>query len=143
MHPGAPLQALAQKQSFIPIIAQCIFEFHCLHANSHLMASSSLLLQYMLLHSDHSLIKLCKVSHGGQIGSGLKAKASIPAGTYILTASGSMSLDIYGKPGFSVIMPTAGQLGLSIQRLILGPFWFANHECEPNCQVIAGFYSGL
>jgi hypothetical protein len=54
---------------------------------------------------------------------------------WILTASGSMSLNIVKGPGISNIQSHASQLGPSGVRLILGPFRFVNHDCEPNCQV--------
>jgi len=59
----------------------------------------------------------------------------IPAQTYILMASGSMSSDNFGGGGLSVILRGSGQLGPKNERLILGPLRFANHECKPNCQV--------
>jgi hypothetical protein len=47
-----------------------------------------------------------------------------------------MSSDNYGAHGgLSVIMRSKGQLGPEDVRLILGPLRFANHECNPNCQV--------
>jgi hypothetical protein len=96
----------------------------------------SLLLRYSLLHSAHSLVKLDKVTYGGRICAGLRATQHIPACTFILTTCSSMSSDLYGADGgFSIIESTAQQLGPIGQRLILGPFRFANHECEPNCQV--------
>lgn len=70
---------------------------------------------------------------------GLECTKAIPAGTYILTGSSSLSSDSYGKGGgLSVILACPGQLGPSTERLMLGPVRFANHDCEPNCQVMSG-----
>jgi hypothetical protein len=99
------------------------------------MAFHSLLLRYTLLHSVHSSIKIEKVTLGGKIDAGLTCTKFIPAGMYILTAGGSMSLDHYDAGGLSVILRSPGQLGPENERLILGPLRFANHECKPNCQV--------
>src|SRR6266852_8407010 len=100
------------------------------------MVSHSLLLRYTLLHSAHSSVKMIKVVVGeNQIIGGLKCTKPIPAATYILTASGSMSSDNFGQGGLSVILHSPGQLGPEKERLILGPLWFVNHRCEPNCQV--------
>jgi hypothetical protein len=87
------------------------------------------------VNSPHSPIKVTKISFQGKISAGLECTRPISAGTYILTAGGSMSSDnVYGG-GLSVITRSTGQLGPGGERLILGPLRFANHECEPNCQV--------
>lgn len=96
----------------------------------------SLLLRYSLLHSEHSAIKLYKVTFEDEIHAGLQCTKAIPANTYILMASGSMSSDRYGlNGGLSIILASPGQLGPENERLLLGPLRFANHECKPNCQV--------
>ena len=100
------------------------------------MISYSLLLRYALLYSAHSSVKMVRVAFDeNKISGGLECTKFIPAATYILTASGSMSSDKFGKGGLSVILRSPGQRGPENERLILGPFRFANHECKPNCQV--------
>jgi hypothetical protein len=49
-----------------------------------------------------------------------------------------MSSDNVEGGGLSVILHCNGQLGPKNERMILGPLRFANHDCNPNCQV--GFY---
>jgi hypothetical protein len=124
------------EDSDLPIIKQYVIKFHSLY-KSCLMTFYSLLLRYALLHSIHSLIKINKVTYGGQINAGLECTKFILAATYILTADGSMSFDDFntGIDGLSVILCDSRQLGLKNEHLILGPLRFANHECKSNCQV--------
>jgi hypothetical protein len=70
----------------------------------------------------------------------LKARVAIPAGCPILAISSSMSRDLVpaGLPSISVIASSSGQKGPMGPRLMLGPLHFANHGCEPNCQVCLG-----
>ena len=93
-----------------------------------------MLLRYSILHSDHSPVKLAKVTYGGEIRAGLEATRDIAAATYILSTCSSMSIDLYGQ-GFSIIRGDPQQNGPVGNRLILGPFRLANHDCQPNCQV--------
>jgi len=49
-----------------------------------------------------------------------------------------MSLDLVENGQMiSVVESSAAQKGPRGSRLILGPFRFVNHDCEPNCQVSA------
>ncbi|KAH9978370.1 hypothetical protein BJV77DRAFT_956461 [Russula vinacea] len=48
-----------------------------------------------------------------------------------------MSLDQVGEQGPSIIEATSSQIPPSAPRLILGPFRFVNHDCEPNSQISA------
>ena len=101
-------------------------------------SNCSLFTRYYLLYSADSHVRLEKVSFDQRtIAMGLKAQQPIHAGTAILSTCSSMSLDTIhdGKPSISVIEASRGQLGPSGPRLILGPLRFANHDCNPNCQV--------
>jgi hypothetical protein len=83
-------------------------------------------------------VVLQKVSFDGvKISLGLKARRAIPAGCPILSVSASMSRDLVpaGLSSISVIASSSGQRGPVGARLMLGPLRFANHDCEPNCQV--------
>jgi hypothetical protein len=81
------------------------------------------------------MAKLQKVCFdGGSISAGLVACCNIAAATVILSTCGSMSSDGSDVGGFSVIQPSSAQLGPQEPRIILGPFRFANHDCQPNCQ---------
>jgi hypothetical protein len=100
----------------------------------------SLLLRYELLYSDHSSVRLEKVLFDGStISGGLKAQNKIPAGSPILATASSMSTDIISEAqqGVSLIEAQSGQKGPLGCRLLLGPIRFANHDCNPNCQVSA------
>jgi len=89
-----------------------------------------------MLYSENSQVGLQKVSFdGSEISAGLVATSPIPHSTHLLTASGSMSSDLYTGGGFSEIASHKSQRGPQGRRLILGPFRFANHDCDPNCQV--------
>ncbi|KAH7908117.1 hypothetical protein BJ138DRAFT_978742, partial [Hygrophoropsis aurantiaca] len=46
-----------------------------------------------------------------------------------------MSRDIVDRDNHSVIARVKGQKGPEGNRLILGPFRFANHDCQPNSQI--------
>lgn len=96
----------------------------------------SLAARYLLLQHRGSPIRLGRVHFPGQSHAtvGLFATQAIPASTEILETCGSMSLD-QCMSGISVILPTMSQRGVSSQRLILGPFRFANHDCNPNSHV--------
>ncbi|KAF8496370.1 hypothetical protein F5888DRAFT_1804059 [Russula emetica] len=110
-------------------------QYHSFLLKEDLPIIKHLLLRYALLHSIHSSIKVDKVTLGGRINAGLTCTKLIPAPTYILTSSGSMSLDDFGTGGLSVIMRGFGQLGPEKEHLILGPLRFVNHECKLNCQI--------
>jgi SET domain len=69
------------------------------------------------------------------ISAGLKATSRIEAATWILSTCSSMSSDLQHHASISVIQSHQSQQGPCGQRLILGPFRFANHDCAPNCQV--------
>jgi hypothetical protein len=72
---------------------------------------------------------------GERVSAGLKAVKQIPPALAILAACGSMSSDIYSLKNVSVIEAHPRQLGPVGYRLILGPFRFVNHDCNPNAQV--------
>jgi hypothetical protein len=96
----------------------------------------SLLLRYFILYSPHSPVRLEKTAfNGSSICAGLKASNDIAASSVILATCGSMSSDLADAGGFSVIQSSRDQLGPHGLRMILGPFRFANHDCQPNCQV--------
>ncbi|EGO05401.1 hypothetical protein SERLA73DRAFT_69013 [Serpula lacrymans var. lacrymans S7.3] len=46
-----------------------------------------------------------------------------------------MSADLNFETDHSVILASQNQLGPKGSRLILRPFRFANHDCNPNCQI--------
>jgi hypothetical protein len=82
-----------------------------------------------------------KVSFDGvMISGGIKSITEIKASTYILELSGSMSSDIFDHGSVSVIESSPKQLGPPGPRLILGPFRFINHDCNPNAQVSETYY---
>src|SRR5262245_58970954 len=93
-----------------------------------------MLLRYSILHSNSSPVKVSKIVYGDVICGGLEATSDIPAASYILSTCSSMSKDLHNR-GFSIIQSHPQQKGPIGNRLILGPFRFANHDCEPNCQV--------
>lgn len=98
----------------------------------------SLLLRYLLLYSAHSLVRLDKVRLDGEgFCAGLRAVRSIEAGQVLLTTCSSMASDAAAADlgRLSVIRPTSSSAGRPCDRLILGPFRFANHDCRPNAQV--------
>jgi len=87
-------------------------------------------------YTSAGIVCLDKVQFGSQIALGLKAKIRIEPFTVILSTCSSMSSDILdGERAISVINSSARQKGVVGPRLILGPFRFANHDCDPNCQV--------
>ena len=88
--------------------------------------------------SKGSPIQLEKVSfESGVVAAGLKACKPIGGSTPILATCSSMSSDVIenGKDVISVVLSNSCQKGVQGPRLILGPFRFANHDCDPNCQV--------
>ena len=93
--------------------------------------------RYALLYCEESYVKIEKVSfEEGKICAGLVACQMIPAATPILTTCSSMSSDLAeGSHMISVVEGTRLQKGPEGPRLILGPFRFVNHNCQPNCQV--------
>ena len=96
------------------------------------------MLRYDVLFSDDSPVRLDKVSFDGvEMDGGVKAIEAIPAGIPILAMASSMSSDLIpGKAtAISVIQSHPSQSGLVGVRLMLGPVRFANHDCNPNCQV--------
>jgi hypothetical protein len=99
----------------------------------------SLLERYYLLYSTDSPVRLEKVSFDNiKISMGLKAHRNIPSGAAILSSSSSMSTDIIPpeRRSISIIKSHRSQLGPLGPRLLLGPLRFANHDCNPNCQVV-------
>lgn len=98
----------------------------------------SLLYRYFMLYSSHSYVRLDKVSfNGGPFSAGLRASRNIAAGQFLLTTCSSMCIDeaTQSHSKLSVIQPSATHLGPKGPRLLLGPFRFANHNCNPNAQV--------
>ncbi|KAI0321618.1 hypothetical protein OF83DRAFT_1050933 [Amylostereum chailletii] len=47
-----------------------------------------------------------------------------------------MSSDLVPAGGFSVVQSSSRQNGPHGPRMILGPFRFVNHDCNPNCQIM-------
>jgi hypothetical protein len=83
-----------------------------------------------------SAVAICKVTHTGTEASfGLKARRDIPFGSYIKETCSSMSLDQVSERGPSIIEAASSQIPPSAPRLILGPFRFVNHDCDPNSHV--------
>lgn len=97
----------------------------------------SLVHRYDILYSGASPVVLEKVSFGGEVCMGLKARRTIMAGFPILSTSTSLSVDVVpdSKKGISVAEGSKGQKGPVGGRLMLGAMRFANHDCKPNCQV--------
>ena len=94
--------------------------------------------------SKESPVRLEKVSfESGVVAAGLKACKPIGGSMPILATCSSMSSDIVknSKNVISVVLSSSCQRGPQGPRLILGPFRFANHDCNPNCQVSFGVYS--
>jgi hypothetical protein len=71
----------------------------------------------------------------GVISGGMKAQEDIPAGVSLLAACGSGSQDAVDRAGISIVKASRIQKGPTKPRLVLGPFRFVNHDCDPNCQV--------
>jgi len=96
----------------------------------------SLLFRYTLINMPGSAVAISKVTHTRREASfGLKARRDIQVGSYIKETCSSMSLDQVSEQGPSIIEATSSQIPPSAPRLILGPFRFVNHDCEPNSQV--------
>jgi hypothetical protein len=127
----------------LPVIQQYGgFQVLCLFWFSDTFVLFSLLHRYNILYSADSPVALQKVSFDGvKISLGLKALRAIPAGCPILSSSASMSGDLVppGLDSISIIASSSGQKGPIGLRLMLGPLRFANHDCEPNCQVRLGY----
>ncbi len=84
-------------------------------------------------------VGLVKVSFDGKrVSSSMKVRHEIPVGVVIKETCSLMSLDKALTSGISVIQGSGNQLGPEVPRLILGPFRFVNHDCNPNAQVGAG-----
>ena len=80
-----------------------------------------------------SAVAISKVTHmRREAFFGLKACRDIQVGSYIKETCSLMSLDQVGKQGPSIIEAMSLQILPSTPRLILGPFHFVNHDCEPN-----------
>ncbi|KAH9990190.1 hypothetical protein BJV77DRAFT_963544 [Russula vinacea] len=91
--------------------------------------------QYTLINMPGSVVAISKVTHTRREAFfGLKARRDIQVGSYIKETCSSMSLDRVGEQGPSIIEATSSQIPPSVPRLILGPFHFVNHDCEPNSQ---------
>lgn len=98
----------------------------------------SLLLRYNVLFSGDSPVRLDKVSFDGhEMDGGLKAIEVIPAGIPILATASSTASDVIPDQttGISIIETHPCQIQPVGVRLLLGAFRFANHDCNPNCQV--------
>lgn len=98
----------------------------------------SLLFRYFFLNSQHSSVRIDKVLFPGRPWcAGLAAVRSIDPATTIASTCSSMSADIWDPEhgALSVIECSPSQLGIRGGRLILGPFRFVNHDCNPNSQV--------
>jgi hypothetical protein len=83
----------------------------------------------------HHQVRLEKVAFSGKVSAGLKAGCFIPAATCLLTTCSSMAQGIALGGGFSVIESHPSQKGPTGPRVLLGPLRFANHDCDPTCQV--------
>lgn len=91
---------------------------------------------HIMDYTSAGIVRVEKVKFGSQIACGLRAKVRIESFTAILSTCSSMSLDtVDGQRAISVINSSPRQKGPVGPRLILGPFRFANHDCDPNCQV--------
>ncbi|KAG5651009.1 hypothetical protein H0H81_010245 [Sphagnurus paluster] len=90
-----------------------------------------------ILYSDDSPVVIDKVSFDGgkSVCGGLKAKRVIPSFTAILSTCGSMSNDVLVVDEQSVSAIEGPDNQYPGKRLVLGPFRFGNHDCDPNCQV--------
>lgn len=97
---------------------------------------NSICVRYLILARPCSLVKLGAVQFPGntKLTSGLYSKQNISACVEILETCSSMCLDDC-RWGNSIIMSTSTQIGPPRERIILGPLRFANHDCNPNCQV--------
>lgn len=105
--------------------------------------NNSLLSRYSILYSDQSPVRIEKVSFDGgiSISGGLKANCVIPPSTAILSTCGSMSKNVLAVEEQSVSAIEGPEPHYPGKRLVLGPFRFGNHDCDPNCQVCTLAYS--
>jgi hypothetical protein len=88
------------------------------------------------MHMPTSAVALCKVTHTGKEASfGLRARRDILAWSCIKETCSSMSLDAVTDRGPSIIQAARAQIPPHQPGLILGPFRFVNHDCDPNSQV--------
>ncbi|TFK69906.1 hypothetical protein BDN72DRAFT_959219 [Pluteus cervinus] len=99
---------------------------------------TGLLLRYFLSYSEDSPVRVRKTTKTGDDGvrtlcAELKAIRQIPALTYILSANGLVSSNEAESGGLFILQ---GQPGTAEKRLILGPFRFLHHDCQPNCQIL-------
>ncbi|KAF9534092.1 hypothetical protein CPB83DRAFT_805179 [Crepidotus variabilis] len=94
---------------------------------------------HVLLHDPSRCVTLEKVEfEHGRISAGLKSTRDIEAGMILLPLCSSMSSDcVKDRKAISVIQAGPKNRGPQGPRLILGPFRFANSDCNPNCQFMA------
>lgn len=118
----------------VAVMQQCVY---CPILYSLQLIRCSVLHRYMILYRVGSMAKIQKVSFDGKtLSGGVVATQRIVVDTAVLELCGSLSSDVTDHtPGLSVIESGRRQLGPRGPRLILGPFRFVNHDCEPNCQV--------
>ena len=110
------------------------FSFSCCLGGN--WTCTSLLFRYTLINMPGSVVAISKMTHTRREAFfGLKACRDIQVGSYIKEMCSLMSLDRVGEQGPSIIEATSSQILPSMPRLILGPFHFVNHDCEPNSQV--------
>jgi hypothetical protein len=100
------------------------------------LIKASLLYRYALMCSPTTAVGSVKVSFDAKtVSSGMKARHKIPAGMAIKETCSSMSSDAAPGKGLSIIQGSNRQLGPNVPRMILGPFRFVNHDCNPTAQV--------
>jgi hypothetical protein len=111
--------------------------------------SISLFILYSAFTGASSPVKLSRVIFQGHLEpvAGLVATRPIPAYVDILSTAGLMACDApYDFDGdaqqevddrlkLSVVTPNIKSLGPDASRITLGPMRFANHDCQPNCEV--------
>lgn len=135
--PSSKSSATFSDQQICPYSSSEVYGYNTSKSQSIDPYSISLLFRYTFFCSPESNVSLDKVElEQGRVVAGLKTARDIEGGSYLLATCSSLSSDAVGTHlgSLSVVQPSPRQLGCQSPRLALGPFRFANHDCNPSAQ---------